>query len=210
MIPYNDRHTLVLKQLCKGALDECTTAMTSSAFESHLSWLGHRDDSLWGDDSGHKDDSRVSSLETQRPGRAVRVWAERCPAWLSASPVRKPCPGLLWQLRLSKSAVELLAGCRPVCPSLTLLSGQVTIASSLGNWQVFQTYQDCRRWPLWWPWGWGQMSSPEGESVWKNWSLDPWVPATMGTLNQIISGHISVPLAIPEIFRGKGLFKRLR
>ena len=45
MIPYNDRHTLALKQLCKGALDECTTAMMSSAFESHLSWLGRRDDS---------------------------------------------------------------------------------------------------------------------------------------------------------------------
>lgn len=38
-------------------------------------------------------------------------------------------------------------------------------------------------------------------------------PASMdsrhdGTLNQIISGHISVHLAIPEIFRGKELFKK--
>ena len=162
MIPYNGRNTLALKQLCRGApLDECTTAVTCSAFESHLSWLGHRDDSPQGDDSGRRSGSRVSTLETWCTGRS-RVWAEKCPAWLPAAPVRKTCHGPLWQLRLSKFAVELLAECHPVCPPPTLLSGQVTTASSLGNWQVFQIYQDCRQWSLWQPWGWGQISSSDG------------------------------------------------
>ena len=115
-------------------------------------------------------------------------WEVPCLAPRTSSEEALPWP--LWQLRLSKSAVELLAECHPVCPPPTLLSGQVTTASSLGNWRIFQIYQDCRQWSLWQPWGWGQISSPEGESLWKHWSLDPWIPAMMGTLNQIISGHI--------------------
>lgn len=60
-----------------GPLAECTTATTSSDFESQLSWLGHRDDSPRGDESSCKgDSSRVSTLETQCSGRTVRVGAD--------------------------------------------------------------------------------------------------------------------------------------
>ena len=74
-----------------GPLAECTSATTSFGLASQLAWLGHRDDSPRGDEGRCKgDSSRVSTLEMQCSGRAVRVWADSALLGFPHPRVRKP------------------------------------------------------------------------------------------------------------------------